>query len=256
MRDDKAIASWNGLLLAALAQAGRVEPATRLADFLLGALSDADGRLHRTWRDGVAKGTGYLEDYAAVAHGLLELHVASGDPGHLLEAHRLALLAVELFADDDAGGFFQTPADGEQLVARKKELEDHPTPSGNALLSYVLLRLARIWGDAELERLAVSPLRLVREALTTAPTAFGFMLVALDQHLAPHREIAVVGERDAPVALAAVAGAAATDVLAFGPAEDVPLLRGRGTVDSRTAVYVCERFACRAPVTEPGMLSL
>jgi uncharacterized protein YyaL (SSP411 family) len=254
LRDDKAIASWNGLMLAALAQGGRVESATELAGFLLGDLSTPDGRLHRTWRNGIAKGTGYLEDYADVAYGLMELHVASGDPRWLLEAHRLAVLAVDLFADDDAGGFFQTPRDGEQLVARKKELDDHPTPSGNAMLAYVLLRLARIWGDDELERRGVSVLRLVRDSLTRSPSAFGWGLAALDQHLAPHRELAIVGSHDAPVARAALEAAVSTDVIAFGPAGDIPLLAGRTEVDGLTAVYVCERFACALPVTDPAAL--
>jgi len=248
-RDDKAIASWNGLMLAALAQGGRVPEAGELSEFLLGPLSTADGRLHRTWRDGVAKGTGYLEDYADVAYGLMELHVASGEARWLLEAHRLATLAVELFADDDAGGFFHTPRDGEQLVARKKELDDHPTPSGNAMLAYVLLRLARIWGDDELERRGVGVLRLVRDALPRTPTAFGWLLVALDQHLAPHRELAIVGDRTAPVAVGAVGDAAPTDVVAYGPSDEIPLLQGRTTVDGKTAVYVCERFACALPLT-------
>jgi hypothetical protein len=249
LRDDKAIASWNGLMLAALAQGGRVGPASELAEFLLGPLSTPEGRLHRTWRGGVAKGTGYLEDYADVAYGLMELHVATGDPRWLREAHRLATLAVELFADDGAGGFFQTPVDGERLVARKKEVDDHPTPSGNAMLAYVLLRLARIWNDDELEEHAVSVLRLVRDAAARMPTAFGWMLVALDQHLAPHRELAIVGDPDAPVAREHVSSAEPTDVIAFGPADDVPLLAGRTEVGGKTAVYVCERFACRAPVT-------
>ena len=253
-RDDKAIASWNGLMLAALAQAGRIEPAVALAEFLLGPLSTPDGRLHRTWRDGVAKGTGYLEDYADIAYGLGELHVATGDPRWLLEAHRLATLAVELFADPESGGFFQTPSDGEPLVARKKELDDHPTPSGNAMLAYVLLRLARIWGDDELERQGVSVLRLVRESLDRAPSAFGWLLVALDQHLAPHRELAIVGEHDAPVSVAALAQAEPTDVIAFGPSANVPLLAGRTEVEGRTAVYLCERFACALPVTEPALV--
>jgi len=251
LRDDKAIASWNGLMLAALAQGGRVADADALADFLLGPLSTGDGRLHRTWRDGIAKGTGYLEDYADVAYGLMELHVATGEPRRLLEAHRLATLAVELFVDDEGGGFFQSPRDGERLVARKKELDDHPTPSGNAMLCYLLLRLARIWGDDELERRGVSVLRLVRDSLTRVPSAFGWLLVALDQHLAPHRELAIVGPRDAPVAEAALASAEPTDVVAFGPDERIPLLAGRGPVDGRPAVYVCERFACALPVTDP-----
>jgi uncharacterized protein YyaL (SSP411 family) len=249
LRDDKAIASWNGLMLAALAQGGRVEAATRLAEFLLGPLSTPDGRLHRTWRDGVAKGTGYLEDYADVAYGLMELHVATADPRWLLEAHRLATLAVEHFRDDEAGGFFQAPSDGETLVARKKEIDDHPTPSGNAMLAYVLLRLARIWGDDELERRGASVLRLVRDQLARMPTSFGWMLVALHQHLAPRREFAIVGDATAPVARRAVAGAEPTDVIAFGPHDAIPLLEGRTTVDGKTAVYVCERFACALPLT-------
>jgi uncharacterized protein YyaL (SSP411 family) len=249
-RDDKAIASWNGLLLAAFAQAGRTGSGTRLATFILTGLSTPDGRLHRTWRDGRAKGTGYLEDYADVAYGLMELHVATGEPRWLREAHRLATLAVDLFGDDEHGGFFQTPRDGEQLVARKKDLDDHPTPSGNAMLAYVLLRLARIWGDDELEQRGVAVLRLVRDAIVRAPTAFGWLLVALDQYLAPHRELAIAGPRDSDVAHAALAGASATDVVAFGPDDAIPLVAGRHLVEGRPAVYVCERFACRAPVTD------
>jgi uncharacterized protein YyaL (SSP411 family) len=249
LRDDKAIASWNGLALAAFAQAGRVETAVRIAEFVLGPLSTSDGRLHRTWRNGIARGTGYLEDYADVAYGLMELHTATGEPRFLLEAHRLARVALTLFADDERGGFFQAPVDGERLVARKKEIDDHPTPSGNAMLAYVLLRLARIWGDDELERRGVSVLRLVRAGLERSPTSFGWMLVALHQHLAPHRELAIVGEPDAEVARRFVASAAPTDVIAFGPADGVPLLEGRAEVDGKTAVYVCERFACALPVT-------
>jgi uncharacterized protein YyaL (SSP411 family) len=252
-RDDKAIASWNGLALAALAQGGRLDAAITLGEFLLGPLSTAEGRLHRTWRDGVSKGTGYLEDYADVAYGLMELHVATGDPRWLREAHRLALLAIDLFADP-GGGFFQTPVDGEQLVARKKELDDHPTPSGNAMLAYVLLRLGRIWAEDRLEQHGVSVLRIVRDTLVRAPSAFGWLLVALDQHLAPHRELAIAGSPGSDVARAAVAAAASTDVIAFGPADDVPLLAGRVEVDGRTAVYLCQNFACELPVTDPALL--
>ena len=114
------------------------------AEFLLGPLSTAEGRLHRTWRDGIAKGTGYLEDYADVANGLLELHVATGELRWLEEANRLARLAVELFGDDERRRVLPGAGDGERLVARKKDFDDHPTPSGNSMLAYVLLRLARI----------------------------------------------------------------------------------------------------------------
>jgi uncharacterized protein YyaL (SSP411 family) len=260
-RDDKAIASWNGLLLAALAEAGRrlgrrdwLDAAVALAAFLLGPLSDGE-RLHRTWRDGVAKGSGYLDDYANVAHGLYELHVATGDLRWLRESRRLALLAVELFGDPERGGFFLTPADGEELVARQKGFDDNPTPSGNSMLAFVLLRLARIWGDGELERQAAGVLRLVRDPMARMPTAFGWALCALDLHLSPPRELAILGPPDAAVVRAALAQFDPNAVVAYGPADDVPLLAGKTPVDGAPAVYVCERFACRAPVTDPAALA-
>ncbi len=260
-RDDKAIASWNGLALAALAEAGYrferadwLEAAHGIAEFLLGRLSTEDGRLLRSWRAGRTSGAGYLDDYANVAHGLIELHMATGETRWLEEAHRLALLAIELFGDDENGGFFLAPRDGEALVARTKDLDDNPLPSGNSMLAHVLLRLARIWGDDELERRAVRVLRLVAPALTRAPTAFGWALCALDLYLSPPRELAIVGGVDSPVARAALAPFQPATVVAVGPSESIPLLVGKTLVDSQPAVYVCERFACQAPVTDPKEL--
>jgi uncharacterized protein YyaL (SSP411 family) len=257
LRDDKAIAAWNGLMLAALAEAARVlerhdwlDAAVELGEFLLGPLSTPDGRLHRTWRDGVAKGTGYLEDYADVAHGLYELHVATGDLRWLRESHRLARQAVELFRDDQHGGFFLIAADAEALVARQKDLDDNPTPSGNSMLAFVLLRLARIWGDDELEQRAAGVLRLVRDAMGRVPQAFGWALCALDLYLAPPHELAIIGTPHDAVARRALAELDPRAVVAFGPADDIPLLAGRGLVDGKPALYECERFACRAPVTD------
>ena len=261
LRDDKAIASWNGLALAALAECGRfleradwLERGRELAEFLLGPLSAADGRLHRTWREGVAKGTGYLEDYADVANGLYELHCATGELRWLEEANRLARLAVELFADLDRGGFFETPADGERLIARKKSFDDNPVPSGNSMLAYVLLRLARIYGDDVLEAQAISVLRLVRDAMARTPVGLGWALVALDLYLAAPREVAIVGAIDSPVARAVLSRWEPRAVMAHGPAAHVPLLEGKELVDGKAAVYVCERFACQAPVTDPAAL--
>jgi uncharacterized protein YyaL (SSP411 family) len=259
--DDKVLASWNGLALAALAEAARrldrpdwLVAATEVGEFLLGPLSQENGRLSRTWRQGRAGGDGFLDDYANAAHGLLELHVATGDARWLLEAHRLALLAVELFGDDEHGGFFLAPRGGEELVARTKDLDDNPIPSGNSMLAHVLLRLGRIWGDDELERRAVGVLRLVAPALERAPGAFGWALCALDLWLAPPREIAIVGNVDNPVARRVLTPFRPRAVVAVGPANDIPLLEGRGLVDGRPAVYICERFACRAPVTDPDEL--
>jgi len=261
-RDDKAIASWNGLALAALAEAGRrlerddfTDAARALGEFLLGSLSSDDGRIYRSFRAGQAKTSGYLDDYADVANGLYELHIATGELRWLEEARRLALLAVELFADDERGGFFLSPADAEQLVARKKNLDDHPSPSGNSMLAYVLLRLGRIYGDEELERRAVSVFRLVHRVFSRAPTAIGHALCALDLHFSPRKEIAIIGVPRDEVARAALEPYEPNAVVAFGPAEGVPLLSGKGYVDGRPAVYVCRNFACEAPVTDPAILA-
>jgi len=261
-RDDKALASWNGLALAALAEAGYrleredwIEAARTLGEFLLGPLSDEEGRLLRSRRDGRASGTGFLDDYANVAYGLTELHVATGEVRWLLEARRLALLAVELFADDERGGFYLADRLRDPLIPRTKDLQDTPIPSGNSMFAYVLLRLARIWGDDELERRAVSVFRLVEPALPRAPGAFAWALCGLDLWFSPPREIAVVGAVDSPVARAALAPFEPRTVVAIGPSDEVPLLEGKGLVDGKPAVYVCERFACRRPVTDPADLS-
>jgi uncharacterized protein YyaL (SSP411 family) len=257
-RDDKALASWNGLALAALAEAGYrlertdwLDAARALGDLLLGALSAEDGRLFRSLRDGRTSGFGFLDDYANVAHGLSELHVATGELRWLMEARRLALLAVELFADDEQGGFFLSPADGDVRVPRTKDLQDTPIPSGNSMLAHVLLRLSRIWGDDELERRAVSVYRLAEPALRRQPGFFAWMLCGIDLWLSTPRELAIVGDVESPVARAALAPFQPQTVVAVGPSEDVPLLAGKGLVDDKPAVYACERFACQRPVTDP-----
>ncbi|HEY8859682.1 MAG TPA: thioredoxin domain-containing protein, partial [Gaiellales bacterium] len=155
-RDDKALASWNGLALAALAQGGwrlrrpdLLDAARDCARFLLGPMTAADGRLRRTYRLGSARIPAYLDDYAAVCHGLLELALATGESEWLPPARRLADEAVARFGDDHNGGFYQSASDAEQLVARHKELDDNPTPSGNALLAQSLIRLGRIYAEPE-----------------------------------------------------------------------------------------------------------
>ena len=266
LRDDKALSGWNGLALAAFAEAGRrleradyLDVARAAAEFLLGPLSDERGRLLRTYREGKAKIDAYLEDYANVANGLLELYFATGELRWLEESSRLAGLVVELFADEEKGGFYVYPADGEELVARRKEFDDHPTPSGNSMAAYVLLRLARIYGDPELERHAVAVFRVAHHYLERLPQAVSFLLCALDLHFSPPREIAVVGESE-ELRRAALEGFEPNTVYAFAsgsedPAvERVPLLAGKSLVGGRAAAYVCESFACRAPVTEPDAL--
>jgi uncharacterized protein YyaL (SSP411 family) len=258
LRDDKIVTAWNGLALAAFAEASwRLERpdyltvAVDLAEFLLGEMSDEGGRLFRTYRDGDAKIEAYLEDYADVANGLLELHWASGELRWLHEARRLVAVADE-FADPERGGYF---LDRHGLVARRKEFDDHPTPSGNSMMAFVLLRLARIYGDDELEKRAVGIFRVARPLLERAPTAVGHLLCALDLHFSPPREIAVVGGSD-ELRRAALEGFQPNTVFAFSPepVDHVPLLAGKRLVDGRPAAYVCERFACQAPVTSPEAL--
>ncbi len=262
-RDDKAIASWNGLGLAALAEAGRrlerpdyVEAAAAVAEFLLGPLSDDRGRLFRSYREGRAKTTGFLEDYADVSNGLYELHVATGELRWLQEASRLARLAVELFGDTERGGFFITPVDGERLIARQKSFDDHPSPSGNSMLASVLLKLGRLYGDAELEREAVGVFRLVQRALSGAPA--GVRPRALRARLPLLAAARARDHRHRRTARWLVRRSHRFDpdaVVAFGPADDIPLLAGKDLVDGRPTVYVCQNFSCAAPVTEPENLS-
>jgi uncharacterized protein YyaL (SSP411 family) len=266
-RDDKAVAAWNGLALSAFAEAGArlgrddyVDAARACATFLVERMVDGDGRVRRSYAAGRAHVDGFLEDYAAIALGLLDAAVATGDVRFAGHARRLAETAVDLFADPDGDGFFSTPVDGEAPIARRKPLDDNPTPSGNSLMATLLVRLARLTGDASLEDRAAGILRLGADLARRAPHGFGQLLCALDAHLAPPREIAVVGppadEATHALRRAVLAPWLPAAVYAFGegtPAEGevVPLLAGRTPVDGRPAVYVCERFACRRPVTDP-----
>ena len=161
---------------------------------------------------------------------------------------------IERFADDEQGGFFETSVDHERLVARRKDLEDHPIPSGNASAAYGLLRLAALTGEHAYEERAVSVLRLLHELGRGHPQAFGHLLQALDFHLAPVREVALVGPDLRPLERVVRSAFRPHLVLAGGPADGVPLLAEREPVGGRAAAYVCERFACKAPVTEPEEL--
>jgi uncharacterized protein YyaL (SSP411 family) len=252
-RDDKALASWNGMALAALAEAGLrfgrddyLDAARELAGFLLGPLSAPDGGLYRTHRDGQSHIPAFLDDYAQVATGLWELHQATGEQRWLDESRRLALLAVERFADRDGGGFFDTGTDGEALIARPKEIDDNPTPSGNATLAHLLLRLGRHDGDEELERLAAGVVGLALAALGRAPQAFGHALSLADALLDPPRTVVVTGPDAETLARAALEG--------FDP--DLVVVRSGPLLDGKDApgAYVCEGMTCRAPVPDAAQL--
>ncbi len=259
--DDKRLTSWNALMISALAEAGAVlerddylAAATAAAEFVLGSLRDDEGRLLRTFNDGRGRLNAYLEDHAFLLEALLTLYESSFDPRWFGEARSLADTMIERFADDEHGGFFETSSDHERLLARRKDLEDHPIPSGNAGAAYGLVRLAALTGEHGYEERAVGVLRLLHELAPRHPQAFGHLLQALDFYLSPVKEVALVGESHELERV--VRGAFRPHlVLAGGAPDGVPLLADRPTVDGRPAAYVCERFACKAPVTEPRQLA-
>jgi uncharacterized protein len=259
--DDKRLSSWNALMISALADGGAVlerrdylDAAQRCADFVLGSMRDADGRLLRTWKDGEARLNAYLEDHAYLLEALLSLYEATFEPRWFGEARALADSMIERFADDENGGFFETSSDHERLLARRKDLEDHPIPSGNASAAYGLLRLAALTGEHAYEERAVSVLRLLHELAPKHPQAFGHLLQAMDFHLSPVREVALVGDDLRPLERVVRGEFRPHLVVAGGAPDGVPLLQDRAPVDGRAAAYVCERFACKAPVTEPEEL--
>ncbi len=259
--DDKRLTSWNALMISALAEAGAVlersdyaEAAVRCADFLLSRARDAEGRLLRSFKDGEARLNAYLEDHAFLLEALLTLYESSFDPRWFRAARELADTMIERFADEERGGFFETSVDHEQLVARRKDLEDTPIPAGNSSAALGLLRLAALTGEHSYEQRAVGVLRLLHRVAGEHPLAFGHLLQALDFHSAQVREIALVGEDRAELDRVVRSRFRPHVVLAGGEANGVPLLEGRTPRDGRATAYVCEGFACKAPVTEPDEL--
>jgi uncharacterized protein len=264
--DDKRLTAWNALMLAALAEAGAVlerddyvDAAVACADFVLRELRDGRGRLLRTWKDGRAHLNAYLEDHAFLLDALLTLYEATFDARWFAAARELADTTIAHFADPERGGFFSTADDHEQLLARRKDLEDSPIPSGNSAIALALLRLARLTGEDSYEGHARGVIALLHPIAARHPLAFAHLLRAIDFALAGDvREVAIVGPDPAP--LTRVVRAALRPHVVLAGASDtagdaVPLLEGRAPVDGATAAYVCERFACQAPVTEPGALA-
>jgi uncharacterized protein len=273
--DDKRLTSWNALMIAALADAGAVlgrldylEAAGACGSFVLAELRDGDGRLLRTWKDGRGRIAAYLEDHAFLLEAMLTLYESTFDARWYEEAVGLAEAMIALFADPERGGFFTTARDGQQLPGRRKDLEDSPIPSGNSAAAFGLLRLAALSGESRYEREALGVLRLMHPLAMRHPLAFGHLLRAIDFYLAPVKEVAIVGPEAEAQALARVvrsqlrphlvlAGGAGTAAAGsgVGAGDGVPLLAGRTPLDGHAAAYVCEHFACRAPVTSPEELA-
>jgi hypothetical protein len=262
--DDKRLTGWNGLMIAALAEAGAVlgrsdyvQAAVDCATFVLSSLRDENGRLLRTWKDGRGRIDAYLEDHSYMLAALIGLYEATGDPRWYAEATALADVMIERFSDPERGAFYTTADDHEPLAARRKDLEDSPIPSGNSAAALGLLRLALLSGEGKYERHALGVLRLLFPLAARHPQAFGHLLLAADFYLAPVKEVAIVGpSSEADELLRVVRGAYRPHlVLATGDADGVPLLEGREPVDGHAAAYVCEHFICQTPVTAPEDLA-
>jgi uncharacterized protein YyaL (SSP411 family) len=282
-RDDKALAAWNGLAIGALADAARLlglradgspdapryreaadryrAAAERAADVILGGLLGPDGRLGRSWKDGRATGQGVLEDYANLADGLLALYEATFEERWFTTARALADAILERFADPE-GGFFDTATDHERLITRPRDVQDNATPSGGAVATLVLLRLAAFTGEGRYRDAAERAIATVTAYTGRYPTAFAMWLQAIDLALAPVAEVAIVGDPGDPNtgALLGAAGGGYTPnrVVALKGGDDatsaVPLLADRLQLKGRATAYVCRGFACQLPVTDADAL--
>jgi uncharacterized protein YyaL (SSP411 family) len=265
-KDTKVLTSWNGLMLAALADGARVlrdgryaEAAERAAAFLLETMRTPDGRLLHSFKDAQAKFNGYLDDYACLIDGLTRLFEATGRGRWIEAAVELTGVMLAEFLDAEQGGFFYTGKSHEELIVRQKDAYDNATPSGNAMAATALVRLGALTGREDLSATARETLQAVHLVLEKAPTAAGQSLVALDFLLATPQEFAVIAGDDPaefPAVLEAISArflphkvvAPARPAEAPGLVALVPLLADRPARDGRTTTYICEHFACQAPV--------
>ncbi len=277
-RDEKIITSWNAMMIQSFAEAGRVlgrvewvDAASRGADFILRELQ-RDGRLLRSWRDGTAKVDGFLEDHALLIDALVEVYFATFDPRWVEEARSLADRMLERFWAPDEAIFFDTPDDGEQLVVRPRDIYDNATPAGTSAAVHALIRLARLAGDPEYERVANRVLEGMGRLAAEVPQGFGHLLCGLEHHLAPPAEVAIVGgkgEADTVALLREVNSVflphTTLALLPLGRDDDpagltsvieaVPVLAERGRRDGKATGYVCRNYTCKEPVTEPTDLA-
>jgi uncharacterized protein YyaL (SSP411 family) len=266
-RDDKVLTAWNGFMLRAMAEAGRIldreeyrRSARSNALFLLEHLTTDQGRVYRSWRRGVAKVDAYLEDYASLVNGLLSTYESTYETMFLTRAAVYADVLIDRFWDDEASSFFDTARDHEALVGRPRELSDGATPSGTSLAAEALLRLAEFTGEERYRDVAARVLVPLAAAMVDQPSSFSHFLCALDDFIGPMQEVVLVAAPDDPSATAlrrAVASrflprsvlAVATAGSAEGAAHAVPLLRDRVLREGKSTAYVCQGFVCRSPVT-------
>ena len=271
LRDDKVLAGWNGLMIEALALAGRalaeprwVEASAGAADFVLAHLR-VNGRLRRGWLGGPSAAPGFLEDHAFLAAGLLELFAATAEPRWLRAAVELAEALERHFGDPERGGWFQSGDDHERLLVREKPSHDGAEPAGSSVAVQAMLRLAACTGDDRWREAALRGLRHDGPGVETAPLARSELLLGLEQAYAPDREVVVswpdgaeppealldVLRRTPLPGVALVCGPAA---LVAEAAQVAPVAKGRDPIGGRATAFVCERRACRLPVFDDASL--
>jgi uncharacterized protein len=267
-RDEKVIAGWNGLMVRAFAEAGRVldradlvATAETAARFLLSKMRSGD-RMRRSYKDGRATLPGYLEDQAAVADGLLSLYEATFDAGWLDEVRRLVREMLTAFWDESRTAFFDTAVDQEQLVVRPQDVTDNAVPSGTSMAVDVLLRAGRLLGEDSWMAIARSTLERLAPTAAKAPLAFGRLLAALDFELGRPAELAVIGAPAEPRTRQLLEVARRrylpNRLLATAPDEDgrgIPLLAERHRLGGKATAYLCEGFVCQSPTTDPAELA-
>jgi uncharacterized protein YyaL (SSP411 family) len=268
-RDEKVIAGWNGLMLRAFAEAGRVlrrpdllAVAETNARFLLSQMRHGN-RMRRSYKDGRAPLPGYLEDQAAVADGLLSLYEATFDPTWLDDVHGLLTELLTAFWDETEAAFFDTGVDQERLVVRPQDVTDNALPSGTSMAIDVLLRAGMLLGEPSwIDRARVTLERLGPTA-AKAPQAFGRLLAAIDFYLGRPIELAVIGNPAEPQVTGFLEVIRArylpNRLVAVAPpgrqSRPLPLLGDRGTIDGKVTAYLCEGFVCQAPTTDPSELA-
>ena len=265
--DDKVLTAWNGLMLAAFAEAAQalgrtdyMDIATSNAQFLHATMRAEDGRLLRTWKAGSkAKYNGYLEDYAFLIEGVLALYQTTFDERWFQWARELAEDMQAHFGDTENGGFFDTRDDHEQLIHRPKDVQDNAIPSGNAMAAHVLLKLSLLTGESAYWGAAERAVREVGKLMAQYPSGFGEWLNAASLIMGEPREIALIGDQEqiAPFLDVLRTGYRPSQVVAAGAGarnERIPLLSNRPQVNGSGTAYVCRRFVCNAPVTDPKAL--
>lgn len=265
--DDKILTAWNGLILTSLCTAARVlddkehlTDAQALANFLLDEMV-VDGKLHRSWRKGIANFVAYLEDHAALGLGLLDLYQVDFNPRWFQGALNQAMEILENFQDPD-GGFFDTRHDHEQLIARPKSLQDSPIPSGNSMTVMLLLKLGALTGETGFIGPAEGAIRAMQVSAAKYPTAFGNWLCAADFALGPQLQLAIMGdpqETDFAEMVQVVNEIYLPRVVIAGGVpgtEDAPdLLENRDQIKGMATAYLCQAFTCKLPTTSPDDLA-